>query len=295
MATAPRPFFTRPCEYYLASGTDFSIDSSPVTDFDQGVHPNVMSLAFALADYLAVNDHSSWDYRMNDSGTFSFYQASGSSVNLDWESSGIGLLLGFTGTDDDFATSAWTEADTLPWGVWIPSFEVADQGSWKPIGREVASGAVSQNGTWAGTSKGTTVYHRRMRFNMEASTNTLVSRATDSSHMTAQEFFNGSLTAQRSVDSYPSCQGFWCYPNMNDAISDCGLTTTHPWMEATDIGVEFALSSSPDTKCFCHTEPSLLPDWDAAATLPVSTIYYTWEIGMHTAPVESGWAYRDHT
>lgn len=298
MSADPRPYFARPWEYYLASGTDFEVDSTPVTDFPQGAYANVLSLAHSFAAYVDINFSGSgtFEFRMNDDGYLEF-MAGGIGRTIEWADGNFGHLLGYHTALVNFTADTWITADTLPRYTWFPSYQIADQGWWATKSSEVAIGATSQNGTFAGVQRGETVYHRVMRFNQMLATNVMYSKTPlnssyEMAYWTAEWFFNGSLTAAPQSDECPSIQGFWVYPDINDAIADCTLSTDEPWNETTDIGVRFDMWN-PDIKVFCHTEPGLLPPWDNQPGLPATTLRYNFDIGMHTAPRPS-WTYYDY-
>lgn len=299
MTTSPRPMFLRPRELVPnSSGRFFDVNcGTPVTDFEEGTFANSYALAYSFVAYLKTNDDASWEIRVNETTLrVEIYQNSGGDKLVGWSGySSIGAWMGYTGANTTFTNGAWTAADQPPWGVWYPRLQVADQDWFKTIASERATGAMSQNGIWAGTTKGTAFYRRRMNFLCELATNVLISKQTATSYMTAEEFFTDSLTAQVSDSTYASNQGFWCYLDINDLISDCTtISDTNPWSEATDIGIDFNRDSNPDTKVFCNSAPELLPDWASMPHLPRSTLYYSFDVGFNTRPAET-WVYYDYT
>lgn len=291
MSTSPRPIFLRPRELVPNdSGEFFTIDGgAAVTDFEDGVFHNSYALAYSFAGYLKQNADASIDIRVNDDLLVEIYNDSGDDIVIAWSTySDLGAWIGFTGSSTTLTDGGWTTAQQLPWGTWCAEFQVADQDYWKTVGTEIATGITSQNGTWAGTTNGSAVYHRRMKLNAELAYRVMKSKRTSTSYMTAETFFNDSLTAQASDATYCSPQGFYVYPDVNDLISDCnGVSSTNPWDEGDDTGIEFNRTSGSDNKVFCHTSPQMLPDWTSEAFFPRSTLRYSFEIGMNTAPAES--------
>lgn len=295
MSTTPRPGYARPVEYYLASGDDFALDATPYT-FPQGTHPNVFSMWHTLFAIGSISFDEDFEIRLSDDLLLEA-RCTSATVDLTWEDGGLGSIFGFDGSGETMTQNSWITADRKPQYFWCPAHQVDDQGSISTRPKSVGVGNVSQNGVYAGTTKGSNIYWRRNRIVHELASNILETAATSEELRvrTAEWFFNGAITSNPTSDDAIQTLGFWYYPDVNDLISDVELTTTQPWIEATDIGIQFLLDSSPDTKVFCYTSPEELPgQWDGEPALPQSTWKYHFEFRFHTAPTPSGFVYTDY-
>jgi hypothetical protein len=294
MTASVRPVFLRPVEFTY-TGYAFNISGgSSYNDFPEGTWANVLSLAHSMFAHL-WNDGVEITLGLTDD--FKFSLTPSGDITIVWYNTDIRDAFGFTGASTVLLDGVPTVADYRPLYTWIPDFQRADQGGFSRNLQECASGVVSADGTWSGTStRGSTVFYTTTNFGMELETNLLVDAYGSSEYTSArclENFLVGCLTAQPESATSKSPKGFWYYPDINDAISDCVLSTTEPWSEANDNGVQFGHTDSPNTRVFCMTSPDQLQDL-RNPSLPVGRVRYGSSFSFHTAPVPSGgWQYVD--
>jgi hypothetical protein len=290
MSTTSRPSFWRPVEVYMTSGHVFAIDASPVSysSFAMGTYANAAGLFHSFAAYVTDTVGYDMEIALSDDLLFQM-RCTSASIDVTWEDGDLGEIFGWN-DDVSMTQNSWYTADRRPLYMWTPTHQVSDQTWMKTIPVEEAVGTTSQNGTWAGVTRGTSFYKRKCRFTCENSEYVLISKAAadvdydNQEYRSAEYFFTRSLTANPVSDNSCSCQGFWYYPDVNDVISDVSLSLTEPWNEAEDIGVYFD-KNTPDHKVFCHTSTNMLPQaWDGEPSFPASTLRYNFEIQFNTAP-----------
>lgn len=298
MTTTPRPVFLRPVEYTY-SGTAFTVGAVAFNSFSEGTYANVLSLWHSFG--AAICNEGTYTVAISVSDAFKLQiTPSGSSPTITWDDTSLRDIFGFTGASTALSDGVTTTATYTPEYVWDPGYERSDQDSFAQDLSSVSSGMTSADGTYSGNAAtGNTVYHTSIAFPMILETNLV--HSADGSNAYAKErcletFLKGCLTVYPSVSTHVSPKGFWYYPNINDAISDCSLSATEPWNEATNIGVDFNYTDSPDKKVFCHTHPSALTALRVKASLPVSRHRYDYSFSFHTSaePTE-GWQYVDYT
>ena len=292
MTSKIRPVFLRPVEYTY-TGTAFSVSGgSSYTDFPKGTWANVLSLCHSVLAHL-WNDSVEISLALTDDFKFSWTPSGNITVVLD---SFLSAAFGFASTTVAMSNGVATIADYTPLYCWIPEFMRADQDGFSRDLQNCATGVVSSDGTWSGISSGEdSVYKTTVSFGMELETNLMASAfggTTQKRDRCLETFLIGALTAQPERSTSVSPKGFWYYPDINDAISQCVLATTEPWAETSDDGVQFEYTDSPNTRVFCMTSPEELQALRASPSIPVSTIRYVVGFSFHTAPAPS-WQYVD--
>lgn len=172
--------------------------------------------------------------------------------------------------------------------------------TWSTRPGDTVTGVMAQNGAFVGMSTGYSPVYRQMIFPMQLASGLARSEMTVNSKLidlTAQSFFEHSMQNWATEDTSVDTRGFWVYPDVNDAIADCGLDTTEPWNEGSDIGTEFLMSSGMDKKAFCHTSPGELPNmWGTEPAMLASRLRYNPTIGFHTIDPDAypAWNYDDY-
>ena len=295
MTTDARPVFLRPVEYTY-TGTAFTVGAVAFTTFSKGTFPNALSLAHSVA--AAINNEGTYTIALSMSDGFLIgLTPSGASPTITWNDTTLRDILGFTGASTALSDGVTTYASYTTLYCWIPTFQRGDQDGFSPDLSDVATGTLSKDGTWSGISTGgTLVYSTTITFSHELETNLLVSSFDTDDQKRArclESFLIGAVSDGPTDATYASPKGFWYYPDINDAISQCTLTALEPWAEGDDIGVEFD-SDGGDTKVFCSTSPSQLSALRARPSMPFSTIRYGVTFSFQTCPAPTGWAYEDY-
>lgn len=298
MSMEKRPVFLRPVEYTY-TGTAFTVGAVAFSAFPEGTWANALSLAHSFA--AAICNEGTYTIAIGISDNFKFtLTPSGASPTITWDDTVLRDILGYTGASTALSDGVSTEATYTPEYCWIPSFQRSDQDSFSQDMTTIATGNISADGTWSGIKvSGTAVYSTEISFSMELETN--LTHCADNSNLFSKErcletFLEGCLTASTSDATYVSSKGFWYYPNINDAISDCVLSGTEPWCEATNIGIQFNYTDTAHKKVFCATSPSQLTALRSKPALSVSRLRWGYSFSFHTCPVPTeGWQYVDYT
>jgi hypothetical protein len=291
MSTTVRPAFLRPVEFTYTGAAFYVSGGSSYTDFPKGTWANVLSLVHSVLAHLS-NDSVQITLSLTDDFKLSWTPFGDITVVLN---SDLADYFGFASTTVAMSNGVATIADYTPKYCWIPAFQRADQDGFSRDLQNCATGVVSTDGTWSGTSTGSAVYRTTIMFGAELETNLLVSaHGSDEQKRDRclETFLEGALTAQPERATSVSPKGFWYYPNLNEAISQCVLTEVEPWAQASDDGVQFGYTDSPDTRVFCQTSPDQLQALRQSPSLPVSTIRYGVSFAFHTAPAPE-WQYVD--
>ena len=305
MAAAYIPYLARPAEY-INPGTPFTIVATAATTFPSGTWANLWSLLHSICAWINNNTAYNVDYRMSDDGYPELTSSTGPHT-LTWNDTTLRDLLGFTGASTTIPNGTYVTATYLPGTYctdehedqgpycWIPSLNSSDRGVYSSQPREVVVGDTSQNGRFSGMHSGVDIDYRSLMFPHEEDTNLLRAvQEVAARDQSLQSFLERCCINWTTDDESASTVGFWYYRNINDCISDCaGVSTTEPWSEATDIGVQFDLSSSPDRKVFCNTSPGQLPSsWGSEPSLLATTLRFHETFGFNTTTAPA-WQYVD--
>jgi hypothetical protein len=294
MSTRQRPAFFRPVEFSY-TGNAFSVSGgSSYSDFPQGTWANVMSLCHSVLAHLA-NDGVDIALALTDDLKFSWTPTGDITVTLHAD---LAEAFGFASTTVAMSNGVATVADYTPLYTWVAEFQRADQGGFDLDMQSIASGVESADGTWSGTEiSGTRVYRTEIQLVNEWEYN-LVSDAvgSDSSKRARclEVFLDGALTAMPAYYLSVNPKGFWYYPDVNDAIDQCVLSTNEPWNEVTDNGVHFGYTDTANTRVFCAVTPDEIRGIKNGPSFPVGRLRFSTVFGFHTCPVPSnGWQYVD--
>ena len=290
-------FLTRPVEYTY-TGTSFTVGATAFNAFPQGTYANPLSLAHSFA--AAICNEGTYTIALSMSSSFLIgLTPSGSSPTITWDDTTIRDIFGFTGASTALSDGVTTYASYTPLYCWIPTFYRDDQDYFTRDLPKVAVGTISADGTWSGIGSGSTIYQQTIKFPQELETNLCISAygtTTYKQDRCLETFLIGALTAYPSDATYVSPKGFWYYEDSANVISDCALSSTEPWSEATNIGVNFGLDSGADTKVFCSVSPNQLRGLRQSPGLAVSRTRYNYTFSFQTCPVPvEGWQYVDYT
>jgi hypothetical protein len=294
MTAKSRPAFFRPVEFTY-TGNAFSVSGgSDYSDFPQGVWANVMSLCHSVLAHLA-NDGVAVALAMTDDLKFSWTPTGDITLTLNAD---LANAFGFASTTVAMNNGVATIADYTPMYMWCAEFQRADQGGFDIDIQSIASGVESSDGTWSGTQiSGTRVYRTEIQLINEYEYN-LVTDATGSDAQKRarclEVFMDGALTAYPNYYLSVSPKGFWYYPDVNDAIDQCVLSTDEPWNDVDDNDVHFGYTDNPNTRVFCAVSPDEIRSIKDSPSFAVSRLRFSTIFGFHTCPVPSnGWQYVD--
>lgn len=299
MAATAKPYFTRPIEN-VYTGTLATFDATYAITMDVGTYACVE--AFLMSFVAEVNNETTvpLEMKMDDDGYLCLRVTTGSS-SLSFDSTHFRSILGFASNLS--LTTSWSTATYYP-GVlcsgiwedrgpytWRPTYRYGDQGVWSTQPRGRVRGTTSNSGRWAGTSSGALIYYREMSFPHELDTNLITAAQAGSIDYSLESFKSRALEDEIQDDESASTKGFWYYEDHNNMIADCASWATDKWSEASDIGVQFWMDSSPKTKVFCDTSPSELPSsWGQSPSLPSTTLRMHETFAFHTSSAPT-WKY----
>jgi hypothetical protein len=275
MTTSQRPYFARPIEF-ISAGTDFAFGATPGA-ITSGVYANIISLFREFADQAGTSVD---DVGMTDDLKLKF--KAGDTLTLTWRNTTLRNSFGFTGASLAITDGSWYTATYTPLYIWYPERQKADQSVFRRDPKDQFIGGKSLTGNLAGIGTGSTKYYRTMRFVNELGSRLgyELAESTADALRCLELFFQDSINAAPTVSTHPCTKGFWYYDDVNEFIADCTMTGSE-WGDSG--GVQFALSSSPDTYVFCMFDPLGLSEWDKSPTFSVSRLRYTVEVSFTTA------------
>lgn len=316
MAATIRPAFIRPLEYINPSPAFSSTTGTPWSATDSiylsGTYANVASMIHAFCVVCTEQNDvgATVNWRLSDDLIPEFTTTVNITINFD--DTDLSKLFGMYTGQLVLTAASWTTVDCMPGlycagqfadigpFIWIPTNRESDQTIWSTRPRDAVSGVVTQSGKFVGNNLGWQPSYKMMLFPLELasnlSRNTMVV-GTDTIDPTAESFFTRSMNNYTTDDDSAETTGFWVYPDVNDLISDCGLTTTEPWNEATNIGTHFDQVSNADIKAFCATTPEELPSsWCTTPGMLATRLRYNESIGFHTVDPSHypAWIYDDY-
>jgi hypothetical protein len=277
------------------TGNAFSVSGgSDYSDFPQGTWANVMSLCHSVLAHLA-NDGVDIALALTDDLKFSWTPTGDITLTLHAD---LASAFGFASTTVAMSDGVATIADYTPLYMWCAEFQRADQNGFEVDLQSIASGMESADGTWSGIPINTyEVYRTEIQLINEYEYNLTmdaVGSNTQRKSRCLESFLIDSITAYPSYYLSVSPKGFWFYPNINDAIDQCVLSTSEPWNDVSDNGIQFGYSDSPNTRVFCVSSPGEMRGLKGNPSFAVSRVRYDVKFEFHTCPIPTnGWQYVD--
>ena len=164
-------------------------------------------------------------------------------------------LLGFNNLDLGAGTTHTAE-NVSPY-LWLPTFHGNNIDLWEPISENYFAGSGASDGSRAGFKLGPDRYKRTLQYSNEPPLN--LSEDGSTNDITAAggllNFLRESITVQTTsaTSSNISAKGFYYCPNIDASPFNSEIVSMDSG------GVQYSLSSSPDTYTFCTYPPSDLP------------------------------------
>lgn len=306
MATLPKPIFMRPIE--ITGDTD-SITITPnggtptAVTINTGVYSSIQAVLYAFetkANSVVGDGVTDIDFGLYDTdGEVNVRVVFVGNTAKIIFSGDTGPLLGFNYSNSYIATHTGLYR---PDSVWLPGYQVANQGRFQPKQKDLFAGAQAKNGALAGTTTGATIYYRKLRFENEQAYNLMEEGITANTRddgrydlLHLDYFAKEARTCQTSVADLPSKRGFWFWPDWQDAIDN---PDTMPGGTDGDTdtynGINFDLDTDPDLFAFCQFAPAgfRMPQ---SVDAPTGRVYYHVDFEIHTVDTVPTWADPDHT
>lgn len=265
-------------QYDLGADHSFTFGGTNY-DLDECVYANVISFGHAVLQKLLDKDANSELY-FDSSFRCNIVNGIGGSVPLIWRDTTVRDVLGFTSNFDD--SKPYWQALYTPQYSWFPNMAPSNRDVWQIDQRAVFSGRRAHDGSICGLATGDSVYSRDYSFSAVPVALVNNSSCTNTRYqaLTLETFLRGSRTATILAAGRPDPKGFYVVPDYEDV-----LTVSSTFGSG---GVDFALSSSPDTYVFCAPDPG--EDGAQRLFLPVGTGY--WDVGFacRTCPAPT-WGY----
>lgn len=166
--------------------------------------------------------------------------------------------LGFESTS--YGAAPTHTAENISPFLWMPTFHGNNIDLWEPINNNFFAGSVASDGSRAGFELGPDRYSRTLQYNNEPPLNISEDFALDAHDVRAGllNFLRESIVVQTTATTSNniSCKGFYYIPDISADPFDTG---NQPVNSMDSGGVQYSLSSSPDTYTFCTYPPSDLP------------------------------------
>jgi len=263
MAIDPNlPVFARPIEIHAANKT-FEITANASAESLSLTEGTYANLAALLVEFeYQMEQHTELAASTAElNSDLKVYLHESTNFSVSWTHTALRDLLGF---DDDLLSNRSHTADYGSPYLWHPTYRCANQDEWTCDAAATFAGTVSQSGRVAGSRIAPRYHVRSFDFVFEAADRVFVTAAetTYEQEITFERFFENTLNAYPVSDTVP-LKGFYYFPTAQD-LFDNETTTAYD-----SGGVDFSLSSSPDTYCYCAPAikmPDLTPSLPSGKT-----------------------------
>ena len=277
-----RPVFLRPVEI-ISSNKDFTLEEdgggAVAKALTTGTYGSILTVLDEFEDLLQSGGVEA-DFVV--SLTSDLYvsialqdgNGGGEVFDLVWTDTDLRDMLGFTG--DLTFTGAQTHTATMtPSHLWFPTYERANQSFFALEQNKIIKGINAASGQYCGYGTGTD--RRRMQFEFEYEPAANVSDQYGTTQLVIDRnydtFVYQARAASMSSSTNTSSRGCYVYPDYTDADVTDDMSTNE--------GIQYGLSSSPDTHTWCHfdtTSPKV-----PSSALPSTMMHFNLSFSLITA------------
>jgi len=289
--------FSRPIEIGSDSNTivvQEGAEGVQTVSLTAGVYANEQTLVASLYNALQNASIDSFIMYWTDGFKLAIQNTHGSnSLYIYWAHASsddkLRDMLGF----DNTSTSTIAAGETLtatysPANCWIPTYNVADTGSWFQRSSDVYTGQMSKAGGLAGFATGPVLYNRVLNFPHELASNVYDTHATNAYDVARclKTFDYNARAAIPALPTSPPLNYVWFWFDINDAIAypqgTADIFNGAEYNDFTDWGGLYNLyTTDPDIYCWCAWDPSGIQE--PQSSIAQSTARQNVSISLHSA------------
>ncbi len=244
-----RPIFVRPIE--VTTGQVLDVNDGGGADnvtIGEQTYAHIGTLLEELEDKTQAdtgNANFSWSFSSDMKVRVGLV---GSDPLLHFDNVSFGYALGYDGNETavNVGGTYYTTANYFPTSMWFPTYARTNQSFWALQQSEVWRGANAASGEAGGLGTGTDRREMSFEFQHEPAANVAKEFGTADGDINAnfETFIYEAKAATITESTNTSNRGFFVFPDYTDLVPATDASANE--------GVEYGLSSSPDTHTFCH-------------------------------------------